>query len=144
MTERTASIALLHQALGMDEATGSALPAAAAAQAPAPADMATPAATPASAGRACRTPRWPLDTTEPVGTEQLRLIVSAQAREHDHVATWPPGHLASGCEAWFRRFGAAALAPVPAGQAALARRARCGTAGCEACGAPRFAVEVLP
>lgn len=79
---------------------------------------------------------WPMETTEPVGTEHFVVIVSEQARDF--------AHLGPEREAWFLRMPADALQrPAGAGGAPLAGRAACAAPGCDRYGAARFSVDVL-
>ncbi len=85
-------------------------------------------------------PSWPLDTTEPAGTEQFAVIVSEHARDFMH--------LSQERVAWFLQLptgaAGAALANGHAGPGSvMAGKARCSGVGCDRYGAALFTVDVV-
>ncbi len=83
---------------------------------------------------------WPLDTSEPAGTEQFAVIVSEHPRDFSH--------LSKNRVAWFLNLptgaAGAALARDHAGPGSvIAGKARCNGSGCDRYGAALFSVEVV-
>lgn len=85
-------------------------------------------------------PTWPLDTSEPPGTEQFAVIVSEHPRDFSHLSK---DHVA-----WFLNLptgqAASKLARTHAGPgSAIAGKARCSSPGCDRYGAALFSVDVV-
>ncbi len=83
---------------------------------------------------------WPLDTSEPAGTEQFAVLVSEHPRDFSH--------LSQERVAWFLNLptgaAGAALAQGHAGAGTvMAGKARCTAAGCDRYGAALFSVDVV-
>jgi len=83
---------------------------------------------------------WPLDTTEPPGTEQFAVIVSEHPRDFSHLSK---SHVA-----WFLDLptgpAGAALARAHTGPGTVvAGKARCSSPGCDRYGAALFSVDVV-
>ncbi|MES2714992.1 MAG: serine/threonine-protein kinase [Pseudomonadota bacterium] len=85
-------------------------------------------------------PHWPLDTSDPAGTEQFAVLVSEHPRDFSH--------LSQERVAWFLKLptgtAGAALAQSHGGAGSVvAGQARCNTPGCDRYGAALFSVEVV-
>jgi hypothetical protein len=85
-------------------------------------------------------PSWPLDTSEPVGTELFAVIVSAHPRDFSH--------LSQERAAWFLNLPTGAAGGALAGRHAgagsvVSGKARCSGAGCDRYGAALFSVDVV-